>query len=273
MTLASSSGLPALPLVRGSTSPARRHHPAALVLALGFEVEDAVLPSAARRPRPRSAGAESRSRAAENRTRCRAATWFPDAAAASRWKSARQSPPFRCRLLNCMQRVEPNLLPRGLLLVRSLPRTTARRAHTGPSSRSRCAPAVRKVVISSGRRRAKSLPDAPAQPQIGHLNTGIVDVVLHVDLVPGGAQQAHKGVAENRIPQMPDVRGFVGIDAGVLDQGIRGLLRAPRLRTLPQRPERSGGAIQPGVDVSRARNLEGGEPWNWPERGNDFLRL
>ena len=55
---------------------------------------------------------------------------------------------------------------------------------------------------------------------VGHLHAGVVDVVLHVDGVPGGAQQANKSVAQNGVAQMPDVRRLVGIDAGVLDQNL-----------------------------------------------------
>jgi glycerol-3-phosphate responsive antiterminator len=57
-----------------------------------------------------------------------------------------------------------------------------------------------------------------AHHHIGHLHAGVVDVVLHVDLLAGGAQQAHKRVAENGVAQVADVRGLVGIDAGVLDK-------------------------------------------------------
>ena len=53
---------------------------------------------------------------------------------------------------------------------------------------------------------------------VGHLHAGVVDVVLHIDLVAGGAQQADKRVAEDGVAQMADVRGLVGIDAGVLDE-------------------------------------------------------
>ena len=48
---------------------------------------------------------------------------------------------------------------------------------------------------------------------VGNLNAGVVDVVLHADLVAGfvvvRAQQALKGVAENRVAQVADVRGLV----------------------------------------------------------------
>ena len=55
---------------------------------------------------------------------------------------------------------------------------------------------------------------------IGHLHAGVVDIVLHIDLLSGGAQQADEGVAQNGVAQVADVRGLVGIDAGVLDQGM-----------------------------------------------------
>ncbi len=55
---------------------------------------------------------------------------------------------------------------------------------------------------------------------IGHLHSGVVNVVLDVDRVTCRAQQSHEGVAENGVAQVPDVRRFVGIDAGVLDQNL-----------------------------------------------------
>ncbi len=55
---------------------------------------------------------------------------------------------------------------------------------------------------------------------VGHLHPGVVNVVLDIDDVTGGAQQAHEGVAQNGVAQMPNMRGFVGIDAGVLDQNL-----------------------------------------------------
>ena len=68
---------------------------------------------------------------------------------------------------------------------------------------------------------------------IGDLDPGVVDVVLHIDLLAGGSEQTHKGVAENGIAQVADMRGLVRIDTGVLDQrvdaaGCRLLRRCPR---------------------------------------------
>ena len=56
-----------------------------------------------------------------------------------------------------------------------------------------------------------------ADDDVGHLDAGVVDVVLHLDVFADGAQHAHEGVAQNRVAQVTDVRGFVGIDVGVLD--------------------------------------------------------
>ncbi len=52
------------------------------------------------------------------------------------------------------------------------------------------------------------------------LHSGVVDVVLHVDVASGGAEEAHEGVAEDGVAQVADVGGFVGIDAGVLDENL-----------------------------------------------------
>src|SRR5271165_5115558 len=56
-----------------------------------------------------------------------------------------------------------------------------------------------------------------ANDDIGYLDAGVVDVVLDVDFLAGGAEQADEGVAEDGVAEVSDVGGFVGIDAGVLD--------------------------------------------------------
>src|ERR1700733_6956303 len=59
-----------------------------------------------------------------------------------------------------------------------------------------------------------------ANHNVSDLDTGVVNVVLHVDFVAGRAEQAYKGVAENGVAQMADVRGLVGIDGGVLNEDV-----------------------------------------------------
>ena len=63
-----------------------------------------------------------------------------------------------------------------------------------------------------------------ADDDVSDLDAGVVNVVLHVDFVAGGAEQADECVAENRIAQMADVRGLVGID-GRCAQRARGPAR------------------------------------------------
>lgn len=56
-----------------------------------------------------------------------------------------------------------------------------------------------------------------ADDYVGDLDAGVVDVVLHLDGISGMAEDAGHGVAEDGIANVADVGGFVGVDAGVLD--------------------------------------------------------
>ncbi len=69
-------------------------------------------------------------------------------------------------------------------------------------------------------------------------------------MLPGGTQQENKRVAENCVAQMTDVRGLVGIDAGVLNQGMKmGLLFYGFVAC-----DRHGGslAVQLAIDIAGA---------------------
>ena len=55
---------------------------------------------------------------------------------------------------------------------------------------------------------------------IGHLHSGVVNVVLDIHFLPGGAQQADERVTEDGVAQMAHVGGLVGIDAGMLHQRV-----------------------------------------------------
>ncbi len=59
-----------------------------------------------------------------------------------------------------------------------------------------------------------------ADHHIGHLHSGVVNVILYVNRVAGGPQQPDEGIAENGIAQMPDVCRLVGINAGMFDQNL-----------------------------------------------------
>jgi len=103
---------------------------------------------------------------------------------------------------------------------------------------------------------------------IGDLNAGVVNVVLDVDFLAGGSQEADERIAEDGVAQVADVGGFVGIDAGVLDHCME--------RTFEWGWDRgdgggSGGAIEAGVDVAGAGDFEAGEAIDRAEGGYDLL--
>ena len=58
---------------------------------------------------------------------------------------------------------------------------------------------------------------AKSDDDVGHLDAGVVDVVLHFDGNAAEALHAHERVAERGIANMADVRRLVRVDGGVLD--------------------------------------------------------
>ena len=61
---------------------------------------------------------------------------------------------------------------------------------------------------------------AEADGDVRDLDAGVVDVVLDLDLAAEEAEQPAERVAERGVAQVPDVRGLVRIDGGVLDDGL-----------------------------------------------------
>ena len=105
---------------------------------------------------------------------------------------------------------------------------------------------------------------------IGYLHAGVVDVVLHGNLLAGGAQHAHERVAQNGIAQVADVRGLVGIDGGVLDERVHVACGGVALSTCGSL--RARGAIQVRVDVSCAGDFKRGEARQRAKLGHNLLR-
>ncbi len=95
------------------------------------------------------------------------------------------------------------------------------------------------------------------------MHAGVVDVVLHIDHVPSRTQQADEGIAKNRVAQMTNVRGLVGINAGMLDQNLaadigRAFARVARRAQDRIAGQRLGGniALETRIDISRTRDLQ-----------------
>src|SRR5262249_19269712 len=105
------------------------------------------------------------------------------------------------------------------------------------------------------------------------LHARIVDVVLNLHACTRMPQDANHGVAEYRVSHVPDVRRFVRIDAGVLDEDF--LVRAFRCSTsracLPLRPLPKCATVEVGVQVSAASDLHARDTFDLTQGGSDFL--
>ena len=113
--------------------------------------------------------------------------------------------------------------------------------------------------------------EVEARHHVGHLHAGVVDVVLHFDAMAARAQHADESVAQNRVAQVADMRGFVRIDVGVLDDDLAaGIAARPlRRRGVEQRSGVSA-AIEPHIDVAVARDFHGRHAGNFADGGDQF---
>ena len=93
---------------------------------------------------------------------------------------------------------------------------------------------------------------------------------MDIDFLAGGAQQADEGVAENRIAQVADVRGLVGIDAGVLYKRMQAAGFEFEAFTACNEAY-AGGTVETRVDVTCAGDFKTGEAIERTESGGDFL--
>ena len=106
---------------------------------------------------------------------------------------------------------------------------------------------------------------------VRHLYAGVVDVVLHVDLAAGGAQQANESIAEDGIAQMPDMRRFVRVDRGVLHQNLAGVRRRHRCFRSTDDLARRRCALDSGIDVTRSGDFEASESLWRRQFSNDLF--
>ena len=111
---------------------------------------------------------------------------------------------------------------------------------------------------------------ANADHDVGDLDAGVVDVVVHLDGVAGAPEHTGDRVSDARVAQMADVRRLVGVGGGVLDERLAGgrgralgsSSRAGRLE-IGRRGEhrlRPGAVVEVGVDVPRRGHRPGVAP-------------
>ena len=109
---------------------------------------------------------------------------------------------------------------------------------------------------------------------VRNLDAGVVDVILHFHALPGAAQQAHKRIAQHGIAQVADMRGFIRIDVGVLDDALWRIGREslpPRIDFF-QRAGQKRGARKIKIHVSAAGDFHSLHTLDgWKLHGN-FLR-
>jgi hypothetical protein len=109
---------------------------------------------------------------------------------------------------------------------------------------------------------------------VGDLHAGVVDVVLDLDRMAGVAQDTGHGVAEDGVSYMPDVRGFIGIDAGVFDDHLSGYFCWGKWRVASgewrDRIPKCG-AVEVCVQVSRTGDLDSRNAINLAETIGNFL--
>src|SRR4030095_11296438 len=99
-----------------------------------------------------------------------------------------------------------------------------------------------------------------AHHDVGHLNPGIVEVVLDLDFVPQETKTSDERVTQGGVAQMPDVSRLVGVDIGVFDDdlAVRNRLLEPAMHPQPDalmQTKCQAAAVDVKVQVTAAGNL------------------
>ena len=107
---------------------------------------------------------------------------------------------------------------------------------------------------------------------VGDLDAGVVDVVLHFDRDAAEAQDADERIAERGVAQVADVGRLVGVDGRVLDDGLAagGASRAGGRRGEPIEQKRR--ARQEEVQVAVGRGGDALDALERAEVAGDLLR-
>src|SRR5260370_21770309 len=109
-----------------------------------------------------------------------------------------------------------------------------------------------------------------ARHYIGDLDAGVVDIILHLDLLAERSQHADERIAQRRVPKVADMRRLIRIDVGML---YNDLFRR-RLRGLDLAREQAGAicrAVETDIDVAGARDLHGRNAFDRNDLRDQFL--
>ena len=108
---------------------------------------------------------------------------------------------------------------------------------------------------------------------IRDLDAGVVDVILNLDVPACVAEETDEGVAQHRVAQVADMRRFVRVDGGVLDDrlGCVGTGGRGFLLGLHKRASKKFCAVEEKIQISGASYFDSGDARNWLQRIRNFL--
>src|SRR5688572_14669036 len=112
---------------------------------------------------------------------------------------------------------------------------------------------------------AALLKEVETGHNVGHLHPGVIDVVLHLDHVAHRAHHPHERVAQYRISQMSNMRGFIGVDVGVFNDHLAGVRLGTLRSSVGQQFAAVSSAVQPDIHIALPGDFHGADAG---ERGN-----
>ncbi len=113
-----------------------------------------------------------------------------------------------------------------------------------------------------------------AEDYVSDLHASIVDVILDFDAAARVAQQPREGVTQDRVADVSNVRGFVRIDAGVLDDGLGGVRdgRGGFVSGFFACGAKKVGAVEKEIQVASAGHFDARDSLDRLQRVGDLLR-
>ncbi len=169
-----------------------------------------------------------------------------------------------------MQRVEPQLLSHGSFFRhRVVPRRNPRIQIPAVEVDARAVPGqIRHQLLHAGQIQRFEVNEP--HHHIGNLDAGIVDIVLHIDLLSSRNQQPHESITQNCVAQMPDVCRLVGIDARVLHQRMQRLGWRGNHATHSECLHKTA-TVETRIDVSSPRQFQRRKSRNATQRRHNLF--
>ena len=114
---------------------------------------------------------------------------------------------------------------------------------------------------------------------VRHLHARIVNVILNLHAVPRVPQDSHHRVAQHRVPNVPDVRRLIRIDARMLHNDFVGQAFLPVVLPICCAAARfflnldqKVSPVEIRIQISAARHLDSGDPLDLAQTIRNLLR-